>query len=132
MNLGISGRSGPISIELQYQIPEDKARDFYRLMRDQQKVRSRNGAYAWSLSRNIADPECWSERFSCPTWNDYLRLRNRRTIEDSDLQRQAAKMHIGIEPIKVLRWLDRPAGSVRWSDDAPDRGDDALKLEIHS
>ena len=132
VKLGISGRSGPISIELQYRIPEDKARDFYKLMRDQQKVRSRNGAYAWSLSRNIADPECWSERFSCPTWNDYLRLRNRRTLADSDLQRQAAKIHLGIEPIKVLRWLGRPSGSVRWSDEAPDRGDDAFKLEIHS
>lgn len=129
VTLGISGRSGPISIELQYRISEDKARDFYKLMREQQKVRSRNGAYAWSISRNISDPECWAERFSCATWNDYLRLRHRRTLEDSNLQRMAMNMHIGIEPVKVLRWLDRPAGSVRWSDDVPDHGDDALRIQ---
>lgn len=128
VQLGITGRSGPISIELQYRIPKDKARDFYNLMREQQKARVRNGAYEWSLSRNIGDPEHWSERFSCPTWNDYLRLRNRRTLEDSDLHRATAKLHFGDEPIKVLRWLDRPAGSVRWNEDAPDRGEVALQI----
>lgn len=127
VSLGITGRSGPVSIELQYRIPADRAREFYNLMREQQRARSRNGAYQWSLSRNIADPEQWSERFTCPTWNDYLRLRNRRTLEDSALQRQAADMQL--EPVKVLRWLDRPAGSVRLSDEAPDRGDEALQIQ---
>ncbi|MFT5032574.1 MAG: MFS family permease [Bermanella sp.] len=128
VELGISGRSGPISIELQYRIAADKARDFYNLMRKQHKARARNGAYYWSLSRDIADPERWSERFSCATWDDYLRLRDRRTLEDSVLHRRAASMHIGIEPIKVSRWLDRPAGSVRWSEDVPDRGDETLQF----
>ncbi|WP_372797289.1 MFS transporter [Litorivivens sp.] len=129
VKLGISGRSGPITIELQYRIPADKARDFYYIMREQQKARSRNGAYEWSLSRNIADPEQWIERFTCPTWHDYLRLRTRRTLEDSDLHRRAAQLQIGMEPIKVLRWLDRPAGSVRQSDDVPDRGDETLQIQ---
>jgi MFS family permease len=129
VKLGLSGRSGPISIELQYRIASDNARDFYNLMREMQLVRSRNGAYDWSLSRNIADPELWSETFRCPTWDDYLRLRSRRTLEDSALQQRARSMHIGIEPIKVLRWLDRPSGSVRWREDAPDRGDDALRIQ---
>lgn len=128
VELGITGRSGPISIELQYRIPPDKARDFYKLMRELRKTRVRNGAYHWSLSRNIADPEHWSERFTCPTWNDYLRLRNRRTLEDSDLYKRASEMHFGMEPVRVLRWLDRPSGSVRWSDDVPDHGDQPLQI----
>ena len=130
VQLGITGRSGPVSIELQYRIPVDKARDFYNIMREQQRARSRNGAYQWSISRNIADPEQWSERFSCPTWNDYLRLRDRRTLEDSELHRRAAQMQIGMEPIRVLRWLDRPAGSVRLSDAVPDRGDEAIHTQL--
>jgi len=130
VKLGITGRSGPIGIELQYRIPADKARDFYNLMRQMQVVRTRTGAYDWSLSRNIADPELWSESFRCPTWDDYLRLRSRRTLEDARLHEQARAMHVGLEPVKVLRWLDRPSGSVRWQEEAPDRGDDALR--IHS
>lgn len=129
VKLDISGRSGPISIELQYRIPSDRARDFYHLMRQVQRIRTRNGAYDWSLSRNIADPEQWSERFRCPTWDDYLRQRSRRTVDDSALHQQAHAMHIGIEPVSVQRWLDRPAGSVRWRDDAPDHGDEPLRIQ---
>jgi hypothetical protein len=40
-------------------------------------------------------------------------------------------MHAGEEPIKVLRWLDRPSGSVRWREDAPDHGDDTLRIQGH-
>ena len=129
VKLGISGRSGPITIELHYRIANDKARDFYNIMREAQRARARNGAYEWSLSRNIADPEKWVERFSCPTWNDYLRLRDRRTLEDSDLHRRAVELQIGMEPVKVQRWLDRPAGSVRQSDEVPDRGDVTLQIQ---
>jgi MFS family permease len=129
VKLGIRGRSGPISIELQYHIDPENARDFYNLMREVRRVRARNGSYDWSLSRNIADPEIWSERFSCPTWHDYLRQRNRRTLEDSALHQLAREMHIGIEPIKISRWLDRPSGSVRLSEEVPDRGDESLRIE---
>lgn len=129
VNLAITGRSGPITIELEYRIAPDRARDFYRLMREQGKARRRNGAYDWSLSRNISDPEVWLERFSCPTWNDYLRLRGRRTLEESELHNQAMAMHIGLEPVKISRWLGRPSGSVRWSDDVPDRGDDTINIQ---
>jgi hypothetical protein len=99
-------------------------------MRQLQRIRTRNGAYDWSLSRNIADPEQWSERFRCATWDDYLRQRSRRTLDDSALHERAHAMHVGIEPVKVLRWLDRPSGSVRWRDEAPDRGDDALRIQV--
>jgi len=129
VTLGISGRSGPITVELQYRIAENQAREFYRVMREVQGVRLRNGAYDCSLSRDIADPECWVERFTCPTWDDYLRLRNRRTLEEGELHRGAREMHSGPDPITVRRWLDRPAGSVRWHEEAPDRGDDALQIE---
>lgn len=124
VKLGIYGHSGPISIELQYRVARDKAEAFYALMREIQRSRSRNGAYDWSLARNIAEPEQWSERFRCPTWNDYLRLRSRRTQQDSDLQRRANELHVGIEPIRVLRWLDRPSESVHRHDDADRAADD--------
>ena len=126
IKLGISGRSGPISIEVHYRIDPDKARDFYNLMREIQRIRNRNGAYDWSLSRDIADPWTWSERFRCSTWDDYLRLRGRRTLEETAFQQRATDMHLGLEPLRTRCWLDRPSGSVRWSEAVPDRGDTQL------
>jgi MFS family permease len=121
VNLLISGRSGPIVVEVEYRVSQDKARAFYTVMLKVQATRQRNGAYGWSIARDIADPEIWTERYHCPTWLDYLRQRNRATQSERDLHLRAIGFHIGPEPIRVRRMLERPLGSVRWKDETPDR-----------
>lgn len=122
VNLLISGRSGPIVVEVEYRVSQDKARAFYTVMLQVQATRQRNGAYGWSIARDIADPELWTERYHCPTWLDYLRQRNRATQSERELHLRAIGFHIGPEPIRVRRMLERPLGSVRWKDETPDRG----------
>jgi hypothetical protein len=34
---------------------------------------------------------------------------------------RANEFHIGPEPIRIRRMLERPVGSVRWKEDTPDR-----------
>jgi MFS family permease len=121
VNLLISGRSGPIVVEVEYRVGQDKARAFYTVMLKVQATRQRNGAYGWSIARDIADPEIWTERYHCPTWLDYLRQRNRATQSERELHLRAIGFHIGPEPIRVRRMLERPLGSVRWKDETPDR-----------
>jgi MFS family permease len=121
VNLLISGRSGPIVVEVKYRVSQDKARAFYTVMLKVQATRQRNGAYGWSIARDIADPEIWTERYHCPTWLDYLRQRNRATQSERELHLRAIGFHIGPEPIRVRRMLERPLGSVRWKDETPDR-----------
>ena len=86
-----------------------------------QLSRQRNGAYGWSIARDIANPEIWTERYHCPTWLDFLRMRSRPTQEERELQHKAVSYHIGGEPVRVRRMLERPFGSVRWKEEAPDR-----------
>ena len=76
---------------------------------------------ATSFARDIADPELWTERFHCPTWHDYLRQRSRSTATERALHVRANEFHIGPEPIRIRRMLERPIGSVRWKEDTPDR-----------
>ena len=121
VNLPISPRSGPIVVEVEYRVDQAKARAFYTLMLQIQATRQRNGAYDWSIARDIGDPELWIERYHCPTWLDYLRQRNRSTQSERDLHVKAFEFHIGPEPVKIHRMLERPLGSVRWSDQTPDR-----------
>jgi MFS family permease len=121
VKLSLTGRSGPLVVEIEYRVAQDNARAFHGVMQDVQLARQRNGAYGWSIARDIADPERWTERYHCPTWLDYLRQRNRSTISERALYDQAAKFHIGEEPIMVRRLLERPFGSVRWKEDTPDR-----------
>ena len=120
VRLSLTGRSGPVVVEIQYQVPQESARAFYEAMLDVQLMRQRNGGYGWSIARDIADPEHWTERFHCPTWLDYLRQRSRSTQAEWALYQRALSFHVGPEPVQVRRMLERPFGSVRWKDNTPD------------
>ncbi|MBR1141917.1 MFS transporter [Bradyrhizobium sp. AUGA SZCCT0431] len=121
VRLSLTGRSGPLVVEIEYRVAQDNARLFHNVMQEVQLSRQRNGAYGWSIARDIADPELWTERYHCPTWLDYLRQRNRATQSERALHQRAIDFHLGPEPIRVRRMLERPFGSVRWKEDTPDR-----------
>ena len=121
MRLQLTDRSGPIVVEIEYRVDPKRARLFYALMQQVQHSRQRNGAYGWSIARDIADPELWTERYHCPTWLDYLRQRNRPTESERTLHARAIEFHIGEEPVRIRRMLERPLGSVRWKEETPDR-----------
>jgi hypothetical protein len=120
--LALTARSGPIVIEVEYRVDPTEARAFYSAMQQVQQILSRNGAFDWSIARDIADPWLWVERFHCPTWLDYLRLRSRHIAAELEVQDQANGFHRGDTAIRMRRMLERPFGSVRWKDDAPDTG----------
>jgi MFS family permease len=121
VRLSLTGRSGPLVVEIEYRVAQDSARAFHNVMQEVQLSRQRNGAYGWSIARDIGDPELWTERYHCPTWLDYLRQRNRATQSERALHQRAIDFHLGPDPIRVRRMLERPFGSVRWKEDTPDR-----------
>ncbi len=121
VRLALTGRSGPLVVEIEYRVDQESARAFHNVMQEVQLSRQRNGAYGWSIARDIADPELWTERYHCPTWFDYLRQRNRSTQSERALHQRAIDFHLGPDPVRVRRMLERPFGSVRWKEDTPDR-----------
>jgi MFS family permease len=120
VSLALTPRSGPVIVEIEYRIKTGDARSFYGIMQEVQLNRQRNGAYGWSIARDITDPELWTERYHCPTWHDYLRLRNRPTLAERAITRRAQELHVGPDPVRIRRMLERPFGSVRWKDETPD------------
>jgi len=126
--LAITARSGPIVIEIDYRVDPAEARQFYDIMLKMQRTRLRNGAFDWSLSRDIADPALWTERYHCPTWADYLRVRSRFTHADRELQAMADAFHTGGPGVRVRRRLERPFGSVRWRAETPDPQRDPISI----
>lgn len=120
VRMAVTPRSGPIVIEIDYRVPEGEARSFYGAMQAVRGSRLRSGGFDWSLSRDIADPELWTERYQCPTWRDYLRQRNRATHSDQQALLAANGFHVGEPAGRVRRRLERPFGSVRWQAESPD------------
>jgi len=121
VRMQVTPRSGPVVVEIEYRVEPPRAREFHNLMQKVQLSRQRNGAYGWSIARDIADPELWTERYHCPTWLDYLRQRNRLSASERALSQSAQEFHMGPEPVRIRRMLERPFGSVRWKDETPDR-----------
>jgi MFS family permease len=126
VGMALTLRSGPVVVEVDYEVDPGQAREFYDAMLKLQRARRRNGAFEWSVARDIADPALWTERFLCPTWGDYLRLRSRFTHADRELQEAAsAFIRPGAER-RIRRKLERPFGSVRWRADTPDTGSEPI------
>lgn len=126
--LAITLRSGPIVIEIDYRVSQDNARDFYNKALKFRALRLRNGGYNWSISRDIADPLIWTERYQCPTWADYLRIRDRQTAEDREAQEAVSRLLMEGSSPAVRRRLERPYGSVRWRSDSPDPNNDGTEV----
>jgi Bacterial protein of unknown function (DUF894). len=120
VTLDLTNRSGPIVIEIEYAIAAADARNFYGAMQRLRAIRHRNGAFDWSISRDINHAEKWVERFHCPTWADYLRQRGRNTPEEMRVQDEARAYIKEGHELVIRRLLERPFGSVRWKENAPD------------
>lgn len=119
-------RSGPMVIEVEYDVDPDNARDFYGVMMKMQSMRKRIGAFQWSISRDIANPALWTERYHCPTWGDYLRMRDRYSQADSAIQAEADSYNRAGVARRVRRGLERPFGSVRWKAESYDPKQETL------
>ena len=126
--LALTPRSGPIVIEIDYRVALDSARDFYQAMQSVGETRRRNGGFNWSLSRDIAVPQLWTERYICPTWGDYLHLRDRYTKADMEAQERVEALNSLHDDSRIRRRLERPYGSVRWRSDTPDSGTDMASV----
>jgi MFS family permease len=111
VSLPLTGNEGPLVVMIEYRVAPANAREFCERMEAVQLSRQRNGAYGWSIARDLADPELWTERYHCPTWHDYLRLRNRPTQSERVLQQQVLDFHIGPGNVQVRRMLEGPVAS---------------------
>ncbi|HMO69242.1 MAG TPA: MFS transporter, partial [Novosphingobium sp.] len=118
-SLALTMRSGPVVVEVEYDVDPAAARDFYQVMLRMERVRKRIGAFDWSISRDVANPAIWIERYRCATWGDYLRMRDRYTQTDFEVQEAADAFNRSGTGRRVRRRLERPYGSVRWKSDSP-------------
>lgn len=126
VGMALTMRSGPVVVEVEYDVDPDRAREFYGVMTKMQSMRKRIGAFQWSIARDIANPALWTERYHCPTWGDYLRMRDRYTQADFDIQAEADSYNRSGEGRRVRRRLERPFGSVRWKAESYDPHQDTF------
>jgi len=105
IELDITPRSGPIVITLDYEVDQAKVEEFLSIMSERRRMHLRDGAYNWALMRDIENPQHWTERFCVPTWLEYVRHNERRTIADGELGSALRKLING-KPV-IRRQVER-------------------------
>lgn len=108
----VEPRTGPVVITIEFRIPEENVIEFLRAMDERRRIRRRDGAHDWKLLRDLADPELWVERYSTPTWLDYVRLNSRLTQEDAMIPARLLALHRGPEKPVVRRMIERQTGTL--------------------
>lgn len=108
----VEARSGPIVITVEHRIAEDNIAAFLTVMHERRRIRRRDGARDWALSRDLAEPTLWIERFDFATWLDYVRHNERRTHADTANSEALHALWIaGTEPV-VHRRIERQTSSL--------------------
>lgn len=116
LHLDIVPRSGPIAIQVTYQIRDEDLPEFLKLMAERRRIRIRDGAQAWALMRDLERPQFWTETYHTPTWVDYVRHNTRRTKADAENFERLRELHQGKGLPEVRRMIERqvipPAGDI--------------------
>ena len=89
---------GPVMVQIEYRIRKDDRPAFLRALRAPVEERRRDGAYAWGITEDTAEPERLMEWFLVESWAEHLRQHQRVSKADADLQHEAVRFHIGPEP----------------------------------
>ena len=107
LHLDILPRSGPIAIQIDYEIHDEDVAEFMRLMIERRRIRIRDGARNWTLMRDLENPHLWVESYHTPTWVDYVRHNHRRTRADADNLEGLWALHKGEGSPRVHRMIER-------------------------
>lgn len=109
LRLDIRPRSGPIVIQIDFEIDDKDVTEFLKVMVERRRIRIRDGAQNWALMRDLENPDIWTETYHTPTWVDYVRHNHRRTNADALITDRLRELHKGSKPPFVHRMIERQA-----------------------
>jgi MFS family permease len=110
--VSIQPRSGPIVVTIEYRIDPANIPEFLAAMAERRRIRIRDGARHWTLLRDLEDEMVWIERYHVATWVDYVRHNQRRTHADAANFERIRALHVGPDPPRVHRMIERQTGAL--------------------
>jgi MFS family permease len=96
---------GPVLIQLEYRIDATNRDAFLKAIAKVGPTRRRNGATSWRVFRDVGEEGRFVERYVIASWAEYVRLRARMTMADSQLQQRVAELQRADVPIRVSRLI---------------------------
>lgn len=96
---------GPVLIQIDYRVAREDIPAFLRALNRLSGERRRDGAYAWGVMQDTADPGRIVEWFMVESWAEHLRQHQRLSQAGADLQQGAIRFHQGNLPPQVTHLL---------------------------
>ena len=94
---------GPVLVTVEYTVIPANVEEFLRAMQPYGRVRRRDGAFRWSVFRDVEQPDMYVEAFLVHSWAEHLRQHERLTLADRDLAQHIATLTRG-EPT-IRHWI---------------------------
>ncbi|OJW75865.1 MAG: hypothetical protein BGO57_16530 [Sphingomonadales bacterium 63-6] len=92
------GRGVSVVVVIEYVVPAGMQEDFLAAITARQHIRMRDGARKVTLLQDATNAELWAERFQVRSWAEYLRQRQRRTLEAKEYDDFLSRCHRGPQP----------------------------------
>jgi MFS family permease len=77
---------GPVLVTVQYAVIPNRASAFVDVMHEYSRIRRRDGAYQWAISRDTEVADRYLEIFLVNSWAEHLRQHERQTQADRELE----------------------------------------------
>lgn len=101
---------GPVMVTIEYRIDARRTTEFLAALEPLAQSRRRDGAFAWGVFRDAAEPGRMLEYFFEESWLDHLRHHARVTQSDRELQARVQAFHTDPTPPRVSHFV--PADGV--------------------
>jgi len=77
---------GPVLVTVEYDVSLGRESEFLEAMREYGRVRRRDGASRWGISKDLEASTRYVETFVVPSWEEHLRQHDRLIRADSELE----------------------------------------------
>ncbi len=92
-------------VMVEYQIEPHNVTHFTKAIQDLRRIRYRDGAFFWSLFKDIESPNKFITCFMVESWIEHLRQHERISNSDREIIEKVSSFHIGKEPPKVTHFV---------------------------
>jgi MFS family permease len=99
----VAPADGPVMVLIEYLLADADIEEFLEAIAQLRIVRRRLGATRWGIFEDVTVPGRFMETFLMPSWEDYVRQRDRYSVADHAIDASVASFHRGATPPVVTR-----------------------------
>jgi MFS family permease len=94
--------AGPVLVTVEYRVNSDRGDEFLQAIHEYGRVRRRDGAFRWSVYRDLEEADRYVETFVVSSWAEHLRQHERVTNADRAVEERLRACVTGVPSVRHL------------------------------